>query len=224
MTGLNKITLAQFMQGLRLLADVYGGSHAVFTNETVQTIWFRFFENYTITKFQRVIEYYIGHSQWFPKSPHEIAKLWDESGEQERLAQLELSKTPALPAANEQEFTEEQLIQNQKKLKLAIALVWGAGVKTAKIDLAQISPEELNAIYANAKKAKLAEKSKVILQSNGQLKVADSALISDIRKYFHSGSERYRQMAIDWVSDPSSGCEFIRNKNGQIVDIKEVDF
>lgn len=215
----NKLSLDRFSDGLNLLGSVYGCSHAVFTNEAVKDIWFRYFSNYTREKWIRVVEYYIAHSQWFPKAPHEIAKLWDESGEQERLAQQKLA---ALPPAEEEEFTPEQLIENQKKINLATQLmVLAKGVKIPPLN--QISSHELQAMVEGAKKAHSAQKSVTVLQRNGQLKAQDNALVQDIRAYFHSDSERYRQMAIDWASDPNSGCVLVY-KNGQIVDIKEVEF
>lgn len=214
----NKISLDSFTDGLNLLGSVYGCSHAVFTNEAIKSIWFKYFSNYTREKWIRVIEYYIAHSQWFPKSPHEIQKLWDESGEQERLAQQKLA---ALPPTQEEEFTPEQLIENQRKINLAMKLALAKGVKIPPLN--QVSSHELEAIVEGAKKAQSAKQSTALLQKNGQLIPNEYTLFSDMKKYFHSGSEKYRQMAIDWASDPVNGCEFVY-QNGEIADIKEVEF
>ena len=45
----------------------------------------------------------------------------------------------------------------------------------------------------------------------------------DMRKYLRSGSDVLRQKAIDWASEPLNQCQLVK-KNGQIVDIKWVDF
>lgn len=217
--AVNNLSSEQFSEGLNLLGSVYGCSHAVFTNETVKNIWFKYFSNYTRERWIRVIEHYIAHSQWFPKAPHEIQRLWDESGEQERLAQQKLA---VLPPAQEEHFDPEQLIENQRKIKLAMKLmVLAKGVKLPPLN--KTSSHELEAMLEDAKKAQSAKQAVAVLQKNGDLKASSEALFHDIRAYFFSGSERYRQMAIDWASDPNSGCELVRNTRGEIVDIKKKD-
>ncbi|ARV58086.1 hypothetical protein BZZ01_05050 [Nostocales cyanobacterium HT-58-2] len=48
-------------------------------------------------------------------------------------------------------------------------------------------------------------------------------ILEDMRKYLLSGSDTYRQIAIDWASDPKNGCELVK-VNGRVVDIKEIEF
>ncbi|MFM6133717.1 MAG: hypothetical protein ACKPCP_06020 [Sphaerospermopsis kisseleviana] len=217
--AVNNLSSEQFSEGLSLLGSVYGHSHAVFTNETVKNIWFKYFSNYTRERWIKVIEYYVSQSSWFPKAPHEIQKLWDESGEQERLAQQKLA---ALPPAQEEDFDPEQLIENQRKIKLVMKLmVLAKDVKLPPLN--QTSSYELEAMLEGVKKAQSVKQAVAILQKNGELKASPEAFFDDIRAYFFSGSERYRQMAIGWASEPNSGCELVHNARGQIVDIKKKD-
>jgi hypothetical protein len=214
-TGVDRISLDQFLNGLELLGEQHGKHYAVFTNQAIQDIWFKFFSRYSKEQWMRVIEHYLAHSSWFPKAPHEIQKLWDESGEEQRLAHQNLA---ILPAAKEQEFTPEQIVENSKKLKLACKLLVIKGVKIP--PLHKTSVTELEAILEGCKKSQMKV---VVLDKNDKLQTPANALFQDIRAYFFSGSERYRQMAIDWASDPTSGCELVY-KNGRVIDIKEVEF
>ncbi|AUB44378.1 DNA replication protein DnaD (plasmid) [Nostoc flagelliforme CCNUN1] len=51
----------------------------------------------------------------------------------------------------------------------------------------------------------------------------DEAVLQDMRKYLHSDSDVLRQKAIDWASNPINQCQIVK-KNGQIIDIKWIDF
>ncbi|MBE9209915.1 hypothetical protein IQ244_26155 [Nostoc sp. LEGE 06077] len=51
----------------------------------------------------------------------------------------------------------------------------------------------------------------------------DEAVLQDMRKYLHSGSDVLRQKAIDWACDPINQCQLVK-KNERVVDIKWVDF
>lgn len=50
-----------------------------------------------------------------------------------------------------------------------------------------------------------------------------ASLLEEMRKYLNSVDE-LRQRAIDWASDPENGCELVRDGNGWIIDIRELDF
>ena len=51
----------------------------------------------------------------------------------------------------------------------------------------------------------------------------DEAVLQDMRKYLHSDSDVLRQKAIDWADNPINQCQIVK-KNGQIIDLKWVDF
>jgi hypothetical protein len=44
-----------------------------------------------------------------------------------------------------------------------------------------------------------------------------------MRKYLHSDSDVLQQKAIDWAYNPINQCQIVK-KNGQIIDIKWIDF
>ncbi|WP_414590080.1 hypothetical protein [Scytonema sp. PCC 10023] len=54
-------------------------------------------------------------------------------------------------------------------------------------------------------------------------KEAYAATLDDMRKYLNSGSDTYRQIALNWASDPINGCELVK-VNGRVVDIREMEF
>lgn len=212
MTG-SKISQEQFLTGIQLLAEAYpkGRQHAVFTNQTIQQIWFRFFSHYSTPQFKRVIEHYLTNASWFPNAPHEIQKLWDESGEQERAAHQELA---SLPAAKTEDFTPEQLIENRKKLSLAIKLMMsGKGVRVP--SLTNITSAELEAIVIQSRTFKPAKEAK--FYDN----ITDYTPLEDMRKYLHSDIEHYQNLAISWAK--KNNCEIVRDKKGNPIDIKEYE-
>lgn len=93
-----------------------------------------------------------------------------------------------------------------------------------------VSNEELAVAHAaiEALKAKKAEESKIkkltpITEIVSPLIQDEEAVLQDMRKYLHSGSDVLRQRAIDWACDPINQCQIVK-KDGQIVDIQWVDF
>ncbi|WP_199326332.1 hypothetical protein [Nostoc parmelioides] len=108
-----------------------------------------------------------------------------------------------------------------------------ANCKPNVVPLAKKSPvsnEELTAAKAAIEelRAKKAEESKTkrltpITEIVSPLIQDEEAVLQDMRKYLHSGSDVLRQRAIDWATDPINQCQIVK-KNGQIVDIQWVDF
>ncbi|WP_341532165.1 hypothetical protein WKK05_40090 (plasmid) [Nostoc sp. UHCC 0302] len=74
-----------------------------------------------------------------------------------------------------------------------------------------------------AKKAQQPKKLTPLVQIVQSAIPDDEAILQDMRKYLHFGSDVLRQKAIDWASDPINQCQLVK-KNGQIIDIKWVDF
>ncbi|UKP00973.1 hypothetical protein [Nostoc sp. UHCC 0870] len=77
-------------------------------------------------------------------------------------------------------------------------------------------------------KAKKAEENKTkkltpITEIVSPLIQDEEAVLQDMRKYLHSGSDVLRQKAIDWACDPINQCQLVK-RNGQVVDINWVDF
>jgi hypothetical protein len=237
---MTRMTLAQFTRGMELLAAVYGTEYPVFTHPDIAEIWFEFFASkYSNQKFLQMIKHYLAVCHWFPRVPNDICKIWEESGEERRPGEnwrsLLEETLASLPSSESQQklreseeiknLSPEQIIENQRRLALLQAIACNlrsikAGDKS-KIESLTFAPiHELEAIARTCEKAKL-----LSVQGNkhGVLEVSPNALFEDMQKYFHSGSEKYRQVAINWAANPKNGCELVK-LNGRVVDIRQVDF
>lgn len=236
-----RITLDQFTCGMELLAAVYGEDHAVYKNPEIAEIWFEFFESkYGYDTFLQMIKHYLGVGHWFPRVPNDICKAWAESGNErppgenwlmnQQRSLLILSSQEALVDAKEMEeiknLSSEQMLENRKRFQMLSRIAvqmktLNVEDKQSKIDYLAIAPlHELEAIAITCRKA---NQLSVRGDGYGNLKVSPNALFEDMKKYFHCGSEKYRQIAIDWASDPSNGCELVKDSR-RVIDIKQVDF
>lgn len=236
-----RLTLEEFAHGMELLALVHGNEHAVFKNSAIGKIWFEFFASrYGNAKFQQMIEHYLGVCHWFPKVPNDICKVWEESGcnrppgenwqaVQEQL-HLSLPSTEAQAKLKEAEelksLSSEQMAQNRRRLKLLQRIAFE--MRDFKIEDKQSKIEYLakapfHELEAAAKTCHKAKQLSVTVDEHGNLEASPNALFEDMQKYFHSGSERFRKVAIDWASDPANECELVK-WNGQVVDIRQINF
>ncbi len=237
-----RLTQEDFLKGLDLLSAVYGDDYPVFKHPHIAQIWLEFFTSRCTTdRFFKLIKHYVQVCPFFPRVPNDICKIWEESGEQERynenyLAEQEKQALLALPSQEISEKVQEaeylknlsqaQMAENRRRFKMLRVIAQEIKTlnvedKQSKIDYLSKAPlHELEAIATTCHKAnQLSVKGDVY----GNLKVSPNALFEDMQKYFHSGSEKYRQVAIDWASDSTNGCELVM-QNGKVVDIKQVEF
>lgn len=237
-----RMTLEEYTQVMDLLSAVHGEEHAVFTNPDISAIWYEFFASKTTAaSFRQIMKWYLSHCHWMPKAPNDIYKAWIESGEQrppgEDWNALNAKIAASLPSSEYQEqvrqkeeldnMSPEQREENLLRFQLIYAITHNLkkqnGVSTNElnqikdIDIAALPIHELQAILKTCKKQKQISK----LLPSGQIELTSNSLLEDLRKYFHSGSERYRQAAINRAIE--NGFELI-TKDGQIVDIAEVEF
>jgi hypothetical protein len=236
-----RITLEQFTCGMGLLSAVYGSDHPAFNNPDIAEIWFNFFASkYSNDKFLQMIKHYLGVCHWFPRVPNDICKVWEESGcdrppgEDYRAVQeqslLSLPSTEAQAKIKELEeiknMSPEQMLENRRRWLIMYKIAsdmknFKTEDKQSKLEyLAKAPLHELEAIAKTCEKAKQLA---VVGDKYGNLEVSPNALFEDMKKYFHSGSEKYHQIAINWASDPANGCEIVK-LNGKVVDIRQVDF
>ena len=237
-----RMTLEEYKQSIDLLAAVHGEDHAVFTNPDISAIWYEFFATKcTAARFKQIMKWYLGHCHWMPKVPNDIYKAWVEAGEErppgEDWKALNAKITASLPSSEVQEqvkqkqeldnMTPEQMSDNILRFQLLYAIRMGVKAQgiTLTDELSQFLASnsatapihELQAILRTIKKQKQIS----MVDRNGNIQVSGNVVLIDMQKYFHSGSEKYRQAAIDWAIE--NGYQLVK-KNGQVVDIKEVEF
>lgn len=234
-----RMTLEQYTQVMDLLSAVHGEDHAVFTNPDISEIWYEFFATKcTAASFKQIMKWYLGHCHWMPKVPNDIYKAWIESGELrppgEDWNAFTAKITASLPSSEVQEqvrqkeeldnMTPEQMSENILRSNLLYAIahnikaIVDPSEKSERLmQLTNAPIHELQAVLRTCKKQKQIS----TVDRNGNIQVSGNVVFEDMKKYFHSGSEKYRQTAIDWAV--KNGYQLVK-KNGQVVDIKEVEF
>jgi hypothetical protein len=234
-----RLTQEDFLKGLDLLSSVYGDDYPVFKHPDIAQIWLEFFvTRCTPGKFFKLIKHYVQMCPFFPRVPNDICKVWSESGDErppgenwlmnQQRSLLALPSQEAADKVREMEelanLSPEKLAENRKRatlLYLIINNLKSMAVDEEKIKYLHTAPlHEVEAIASTCEKAKQLA---VVGDKHGNLKANPDALFEDMRKYFHSGSEKYRQVAIDWASNPNNGCQLIRD-GGRVVDLELVDF
>lgn len=233
-----RLTWEEFTDGLELLSAVYGDDHAVFRNSHITNIWFEFFTKYSNDRFLQMIKHYIATCHWFPRVPNDIRKVWEDSGNErppgENWQLLQSDVIAAFPSREMQQqarelqeaqsLTLEQMAENRRRLSLLCDIAKNLRAinledRESQIkNLASLSIHELEAIAKTCQKAKQVA---VKVNDYGWIETSSNAQFEDMQKYFHSGSERYRQVAIDWASSSDNGCELVV-VNGQVVDIRRI--
>jgi len=235
-----RMTLEEYKQSIDLLAAVHGEGHAVFTNPDISAIWYEFFATKcTAASFKQIMKWYLGNCHWMPKVPNDIYKAWIESGELrppgEDWNAFTAKTTASLASSEVQEqvrekealdsMTSEQMSENLLRFQLLYAIAntmtgISADAKKVRVESLATTPiHELQSILRTCKQQKRILSAN--LDRNGNIQLPKNSLLEDIKKYFHSGSEKYRQSAIDWAA--KNGFELVK-KNGQVVDIKKVEF
>jgi hypothetical protein len=238
---MQQITKEEFSKGLDLLSSVHGSDYPVFNNAVITQIWLEFFQaRCTTSKFFKMIRHHLQVCPFFPKVPNDILKVWQESGDERTPGEnwletqqelfLSLPSQEAADKAREMEelnnLSPEQMAENKKRAALLYLIVKNlrsisSEEKEQKIQYLTTAP--LHELEAIAKTCDRAKQLAVVGDRYGNLKPSPNALFEDMHKYFHSGSDKYRQVAINWASDPRNGCDLVR-KNGEVVDISQVDF
>jgi len=188
-----------------------------------------------------MIKHHLSVCPFFPKVPNDIWKIWLESGDERRPGEgwkldqgKELLSLPS-QEANERDrekleienLTPEQMAENRARFNMLYKLACEIKTlntedKQSKIEYFTKAPlHELEAIASTIKQSKQLS---ATADKYGNLKSSPDALFEDMHKYFHSGNDKYRQVAIDWACDPTNGCELVKDANRQVIDIKQVDF
>lgn len=228
------ITKQEFIKSLNLLADNYGDDCPVFRNQDIAEAWFNFFKEvcHTDKKLKEIFTHYIVESIYPPKAPREMLVLWEESG---KGTPNDLLPLPSVEERlNRQQRGEldnmslEEMAENRRKIPLifAIAKNWrGISQEERQLrinDLSKYSASELKMVLSTCHKSNAMEIASRI-KNSGKLTTTEGTVFSDMKKYFHSGSEIYRQIAIDWAKDPVNGVEIVKD-GSRIIDIRMIDF
>lgn len=233
-----------FRDCLALLADNYGDNYPVFTNEEITDIWFDFFskEYQGDWKLRQVFKHYLAESMYFPKSPREIVKVWKDSGQEKPPGENFIENREhfnALPSVESKDrereakelenMTPEQMVENRKKIPLIFAIassyknLQGSERDEMITKLRNYSADELKMMLDNCVKSEKLKRLPTVDYS-GNMRSPKEAYFEDMRKYFHSGSDKYRQMAIDWVEQNKDQGYYLVRRNGKVVDIAEHEF
>jgi len=120
---MTRLTLEEFSEGMNLLALVYGNDHPVFKNQAIAQIWFDFFSKFTKQRFLNMVNHYLGNGgHWFPKTPADIQKLWEDSGLDRRPGEdwQQFAALPSLEIKLKQELeslTPEQMERNRRRIE-----------------------------------------------------------------------------------------------------------
>lgn len=236
-----RITLEQFTYGMGLLASVHGDDHPVYKNPDIAEIWFKFFATkFSNDKFLQMVKHHLSVCHWFPKVPNDICKVWEESGDERRPGENWLmNQQQTLMALRSQEAQEqvremqeaenmslEKMAENRKRMDLMLLIsknIKSFQVEDVKEKIQYLAIAPLHEVEAIARTCQKAKELSVKADNYGNLKVSLNALFEDMRKYFHSGSQKYRQVAIDWASDSRNGCKLVK-KGAEVVDIEQVEF
>ena len=229
------ITKQGFIESLNLLADNYGDDYPVFRNQDIAEAWFNFFKEvcHTDEKLKKIFTHYIVESMYFPKAPREIITLWDDSGKDRPSENyLSLPSTEDRLSREQKEELDnmslEDMAENRKKIPLilAIAKTWNGLNSKERLErineLCKHPASELQMMFETCRKSdRLKTASR--LNNRHQLKATQYSTVEDMRKYLHSSSDKYRQLAIDWASDPKNGAKLVKN-GSKVVDIREIEF
>ncbi|NJN10062.1 MAG: hypothetical protein HC836_38780 [Richelia sp. RM2_1_2] len=220
-----------FEKGLSLLAGTFGNFHGVHNDLDIRNLWFAVVANYEPERFLKLIGYYCSYAEKHPVNFAQILKFWNDRQPAPGEDYKSNFALPALPSSeiNVAAMRPDLMAENLERMRLIIkiAFTWEKGMplldrekKTKELRAMKI--EELRAkmtVYRNLKRGVVPS-----LDLSGNLKAPLDAQFEDMHKYFHSGSERYRVAAINWISKhEAEGYKFVR-RDGEIVDIAEPNF
>jgi hypothetical protein len=120
-------------------------------------------------------------------------------------------------------LTPEQMAENRKRINLLYGIA--QNLRAIKLEdrearIKSLATAPMHELEAVARTCQQAKQFAVRVNDYG-FEASPNAQFEDMRKYFHSGSERCRQIAVDWASGSDSGCELVV-VNGQVVDIRQI--